>query len=129
MNNKRFILIFLSLLTLSLVLGACTPAAAPTEPAALPEVAPTDAPAPEPTEEPAPEMMVFTDDMGNTIELAEYPQAIISLSASSTEILFAIGAGDQVVGRDEYSLYPEEALEVTNIGAMWEDLPLESILA
>jgi iron complex transport system substrate-binding protein len=84
---------------------------------------------PEPTEEPTPEMMTFEDDMGNTVELEGYPQAIVSISASTTEILFAIGAGGQVVGRDEYSIYPDEALEVTNIGAMWEELPTETILA
>jgi len=76
-----------------------------------------------------PETMTFTDDLGREIELEGYPQAIISLSASTTEILFAIGAGSQVVGRDEYSIYPDEALEVTNIGAMWEELPAEAILA
>jgi iron complex transport system substrate-binding protein len=73
--------------------------------------------------------MTFTDDLGHEIELEGYPQAIISLSASTTEILFAIGAGSQVVGRDEYSVYPDEALEVTSIGAMWEELPAEAILA
>jgi len=39
----------------------------------------------------------------------DYPQAIISLSATATEILFAIGAGDQVIAVDEYSTYPAEA--------------------
>ena len=128
MNTKRFTLFFL--LLFSILLSACAPEALPTEAAVVPEVAPVvEEPAPEPTEEPAPEMLVFTDDLGNTIELAEHPQAIVSLSASSTEVLFAIGAGEQVVGRDEYSLYPEEALEVTSIGAMWEGLPVEAILA
>ena len=40
---------------------------------------------------------------------AEFPQAIISLSATATEILFALGAGDQVIAVDEYSTYPAEA--------------------
>lgn len=126
--------IFAILLLTGLLLSACGPEATPApasnpepEPATVTE--PTQAPMPEPTEEPAPEMMVFEDDMGNTIELEGYPQAIISLSASTTEILFAIGAGDQVVGRDEYSIYPDEALEVTSVGAMWEELPTEAILA
>ena len=127
MNNKRFTLFLL--LIFSILLSACDPEAVPTEEAAIPEAAPVEAPAPEPTEEPTLEMMVFTDDLGHTIELAEYPQAIVSLSASSTEVLFAIGAGAQVVGRDEYSLYPEEALEVTSVGALWEELPTETILA
>jgi len=129
---KRNTLILL--LVTGLFLSACgsettpIPASNPEpEPASVTE--PTQAPGPGPTEEPTPEMMAFTDDMGNAIELDSYPQAIVSLSASTTEILFAIGAGSQVVGRDEYSIYPEEALQVTNIGAMWEELPAEAILA
>ena len=38
-----------------------------------------------------------------------YPSRIVSLSPSSTEILFAIGAGDQVIAVDAFSYYPEEA--------------------
>jgi iron complex transport system substrate-binding protein len=71
----------------------------------------------------------IVDDLGNSIELAGYPKRIVSISASTTEILFAIGAGDQVVGRDEYSLYPEAALAVPSVGALWEELPTEAILA
>ena len=74
-------------------------------------------------------MMQFTDDLGQTILLSEYPQAIVSLSPSTTEILFAIGAGDQIVGREEFSLYPEEALEVASIGSLWGEMPIEAILA
>lgn len=40
---------------------------------------------------------------------SDFPQAIISLSATATEILFAIGAGDQVIAVDEYSTFPPEA--------------------
>lgn len=78
---------------------------------------------------PATQTMIFTDDLGATIELAGYPQKIVSLSPSMTEILFAIGAGDQLVGRDEFSTYPEEALSVTSVGALWDELPSEAILA
>ncbi len=41
--------------------------------------------------------------------LDEAPQSIVSLSPSATEVLFAIGAGDQVVATDTYSTFPEEA--------------------
>jgi len=112
---------------IGLLFSACSPTVTP-EPLQEPEPAPAAEAAPSPEPE-APEMISITDDLEVTIELEKYPQAIVSLSASTTEILFAIGAGDQVVGRDEYSLYPEEALEVTNIGAMWEELPAEAILA
>ena len=43
---------------------------------------------------------------------ADAPKAIISLSPSSTEQLFAIGAGDQMIAVDEYSDYPAAALEI-----------------
>jgi len=115
---KRNILILFMII--GLLLTACGPEA-PATPVSNQETTPT--------EEPMPEKMVFEDDLGNTIELDGYPQSIVSISASTTEILFAIGAGDQVVGRDEYSIYPEEALKVTSVGAMWEELPAEAILA
>jgi iron complex transport system substrate-binding protein len=41
--------------------------------------------------------------------VASAPSGIVSLSATATEILFAIGAGDQVVAVDDQSTYPEEA--------------------
>jgi iron complex transport system substrate-binding protein len=69
------------------------------------------------------------DDLGHSLELPGYPQAIVSISPSTTEILFAIGAGDQLIGRDEASMYPPEALEVASVGALWEELPTEAILA
>lgn len=43
------------------------------------------------------------------VEIVERPVAIISLSPTATEMLFAIGAGDQVMAVDEFSNYPDEA--------------------
>src|SRR5688572_10259418 len=56
---------------------------------------------------------------GQSITLTRAPQRIVSLSPGATEVLFAIGAGDQVVGTDRFSDYPEAAkslpkLEYTN---------------
>ena len=52
------------------------------------------------------------DSSSPTTEPADdVPQAIISLSPTATEMLFAIGAGDQVIAIDEYSNYPAEALD------------------
>jgi iron complex transport system substrate-binding protein len=56
------------------------------------------------------------DDFGNTITFKNPPERIISLAPSNTEILFAIGAGDKVVGVTSYDDYPEEVLEIEKIG-------------
>jgi iron complex transport system substrate-binding protein len=47
----------------------------------------------------------------STQPVADVPEAIISLSPTATEMLFAIGAGEQVIAVDEFSNYPEEAAE------------------
>ena len=101
-------------------------AAAP-EPTAAPEVAATEAPPAEPTA--AAEPLSFTDARGNTVELAGPAQRIISMAPSNTEILFFVGAGEQVVGRDTVSDYPEAALAVTDIGGGFGELAMETIIA
>ena len=53
---------------------------------------------------------------------------IISLAPNVTEIIYALGAGDQLVGRTDYCNYPEEALAATSVGTLW-DPNLEAILA
>jgi iron complex transport system substrate-binding protein len=75
------------------------------------------------------EPLILTDDLGRTVELAGPAQAIVTLGPSALEGLFAIGAGEQVVGREEFSIYPEAALSVTNIGSLFGELPSEAILA
>ena len=60
--------------------------------------------------------VTITDDLGNAVKIEKEPQKIVSLSPAATEILFAIGVGDQVVGRTEYDNYPEQALTVPSIG-------------
>ncbi len=53
------------------------------------------------------EFPVTVESAAGPITLDEPPQRIVSLSPSATEILYAIGAGDQVVAVDSYSTYPE----------------------
>ncbi|TFV68245.1 UNVERIFIED_ORG: ABC transporter substrate-binding protein [Bacillus sp. AZ43] len=43
------------------------------------------------------------------VAIEERPESIVSLSPTATEMLFAIGAGDQVTAVDDYSNYPEDA--------------------
>ncbi len=52
---------------------------------------------------------VTIESDGGTWTLDAAPERIVSLSPSATEILFAVGAGDQVIAVDAFSYYPEEA--------------------
>jgi len=58
----------------------------------------------------------YTDDMGREVRIEKVPQRIISLAPSHTEILFALGLNDRVVGVTRYCNYPEEAKEKEKIG-------------
>jgi iron complex transport system substrate-binding protein len=80
-------------------------------------------------ETPASAPIVLTDGAGKTITLPAPATRIVSLAPSNTEILFALGAGSQVVGRDNYSDYPPEAQQVTDIGGGFGALDSEAILA
>ena len=74
---------------------------------------------PPPTEEAAPEP-------APTEAPPERPQRIVSLSPTATEILFAIGAGEQIVAVDQFSYYPPEA-PVTDLSG-W-DPNVEAVLS
>jgi iron complex transport system substrate-binding protein len=63
--------------------------------------------------------LVIMDDRGQNVTIPKYPQRIISLGTSFTEILFAIGADHQVVGVDKTSTYPSGALSKTNVGSFY----------
>ena len=69
----------------------------------------------------------FVDDLGRKIYLAKVPKRIVSLAPSITEMLFAIGAGESVVGVTEFCNYPPEALEKPKVG--YAQPNLEAILA
>jgi iron complex transport system substrate-binding protein len=73
--------------------------------------------------------LTLTDGLGRTVTLASPAQRVVSLAPSNTEILFAIGAGDQVVGRDEFSDYPAEAKAIQSVGGSMGGYSLEAIAA
>lgn len=68
------------------------------------------------------------DDAGRVVVLAQPARRIVSLAPHLTELLFAAGAGRQVVGTVEYSNYPPEARQVARIGDSAQ-LDLERIVA
>ncbi len=109
----------------ALLLAAC---AAPQPTAPAPTEAPAVTEAPAPTEAPA-IPIVTTDQRGKEFQFDQPAQRVISLAPSNTEILFAIGAGEQVVGRDSFSDYPPEAANVADIGGGFGALDTETILA
>lgn len=112
---KRTLISTLILLAFSLlILTAC---AAPSAPA------PTSTPGPLQTG------LNVTDDLGREIELNNSAERIVALGPSVVESLFAIGAGDRIVGREEFSLYPQEAQQITSVGSLFGELPSEAILA
>jgi iron complex transport system substrate-binding protein len=88
-------------------------------------VSATETPAPTPTVE----LIVVTDGLGREVVLESPAERIISLAPSNTEILYALDAGEQMVGRDDYSDYPAEALELTSIGDTYAGVNAEGIIA
>ncbi len=103
MNRKFFL--FLALLFL---LAACGPKAAQGTDSAV---------------------ISMADGLERQVTLESPAQRVVSLTPATTEILFAIGAGSQVVGRDLFSDYPPEALSAMDIGGSWGEYNLEAIVA
>jgi iron complex transport system substrate-binding protein len=58
----------------------------------------------------------IVDGLGRKIMINAVPQRIVSLAPSNTEILFALGLGDKVVGVTEYCNYPEAAKTKPKVG-------------
>jgi len=58
------------------------------------------------------------DDAGQVFTLAEPPRRIVSLAPNITEILFALGLGDRVVGVTRYCDYPAAARDKDKVGGL-----------
>lgn len=117
--NRKSLSILAFAIALALALSACAPTEAPSpsvQPTAepTPTAAPTDEVVAEPTS--APEVAILTDMVGRQVELPAQVETVVSLASSNTEILYAIGAGDMLIGRDSYSDYPEEVADVAVVG-------------
>lgn len=118
-RNKTLMLIVLTIFSLLISACSATPINTP---------APTETPIPaSPTPEPQP--IILTDALGKTITLLTPANRVISLAPSNTEILYAVGAGSQVVGRDAFSDFPVEAQALTDIGGGFGALNTEAIIS
>ena len=120
------------LLSLSVILAACSSGAAsspaaPTGALSAVPSASTAVASPSPTAAPS-FPVTMTDDEGTTVEVAVEPERIVSLTPATTEILFAIGAGDRVVATDDGSDYPDEAVSLPDV-ATFSSVDVEKVVA
>ncbi len=109
---KRISPHFVIYLMLVFILAACSPGGAPAQPS------------PEPAQP-----LSLADGLGRTVTLEQPAQRIVSMAPSITETLFYVGAGAQVVGRDEFTNYPPEALDLPTIGGSMGEYNYEQILS
>lgn len=109
---SRLVVAAATFLSLSLLTAACG------ADATAPEPVPATPAVPESAEAAAGDdgFPVTVDAYGVSVTLTSRPERIVSLSPASTEGLFAVGAGPQVVAVDEYSDFPAEAPTTTLSG-------------
>lgn len=131
-SSRSLRLILVSILAVTLVACSGGAGASPSGQAASPSAA-SVTPAPvsvAPTV--SPETVTFpitvTDDEGTAVELAARPAKIVSLTPATTEILFALGAGDRVVATTDFDDYPPEAVALPDV-ASHAGVDVEKIVA
>jgi iron complex transport system substrate-binding protein len=117
------------LLILAFVIGGCAPLATPMPIDTATPLPPTATPLPEATATAAPEPISVPDGLGGTLTLAAPPKVIVSLAPSTTEILFAVGAGKQVAAREDFANYPAEAAQLPSVGGMSGPVSVEQVVA
>lgn len=135
MKRKSYWLLVLTLV-LAVVLAGCgkengsnsvegSPSAGS---AAVVSSASSETPAAEATEKRTAYPLTVLDATGTEITFDKAPERIVSTSVSETEILFALGLGDKVVGVSDYDNYPPEVLQKQKVGGVTEP-NMEAILA
>ncbi len=72
--------------------------------------------------------VTVTDDAGQTVTLAQPARRIVSLAPHVTELIYAAGGGDRIVGTVSYSDYPPQARDIPRVGDN-KALDLERIAA
>jgi iron complex transport system substrate-binding protein len=120
-RTRRISLFAFVVLLLAPVLGAAD-ASAQATPVAVTCAAPPLAA--EPTAFP----LTITDDAGRQVTIERSPTRIVSIAPSNTEMLFALGLDERIVGVDSYSTYPPEAEQKPQVGSYLEP-DLERVVA
>lgn len=129
MKLKQQLSLLLALLLALLALSGCGTNAAPATATPAEATAETAAETTaETTAEPAAAPILVTDMAGREIALDAPATRVVALTAADCEILYAIGAGDTIVGRGEYCDYPAEVSAVPAVQSGAET-NLEQIIA
>jgi len=71
--------------------------------------------------------MTIMDKYGDAVLIEKAPETLMSLSPEITEIIFALDAGDLMIGRSTYCDYPSETEGIQDFGTLF-DLNVESIV-
>lgn len=121
-KNNRIVMLLAVCMLLSLFAGCGNTASPDPKPASAAD--PTSA-APDTAETAA---VTVTDMTGREIRLDEPATRIVALTAADCEILYALGAGDMLVGRGEYCDYPAEVVDVPSVQSGYET-NIEQIIA
>ena len=119
-NTKKLLAVLLAAM-MCIAFAACqntdngdvTPPADTTAPETTAPVA--DTAAPEQSADPEPAGITVTDMMGREVTLDAPASKVVALSAGECEIVYALGAGELVVGRGEYCDYPAEVFDVASV--------------
>jgi iron complex transport system substrate-binding protein len=70
----------------------------------------------------------LTDEMGRKVVVPDHPHRVICLMPTVTDTVFALGAGDDVVGISDYTKYPAAALTKPSVGDLIKP-SIETILS
>ncbi len=130
--KKAISLIAAALIVLCLAgCGSSKPAEPENSPAESAQGVQTQAPqtiSPDPSQEPESSQIEVTDMTGRQITLDAPAERVVALTAADCEILYAVGAGNLLVGRGEYCNYPEEALDIPAVQS-GNETNIEQIIA
>ncbi len=72
--------------------------------------------------------MEIVDQAGRTVRIEKTPETVVSLAPSNTEIVYALGIEDKLVGVTEYCDYPETAQQKPKVGG-FSDVDIEKVVA
>jgi iron complex transport system substrate-binding protein len=134
MMSNRHLALTLGLVILAMVIGVVSASGSGLDDGQqqagyVPGETPDDAPAQERAAARTGERTItVTDDFGESVTIRGVPQRIVSLAPSNTEILYALGLEDRIVGVTDYCDYPASAADKPKIGG-YSTISIEKVLA